>query len=384
MHTVVLIHAPGDARVAPLRESLLSESRRLGVPLSFSDLDQIQDARRIPVVAVYLGSEAAVADPQCQATLQRALALHLAILPVIENRGLRQHQVPPQIQLIKALDWSGGPAPSELVRSVFHGLGITERERRVFISYRQLDGAQLAVAVHDALVKKGFGVFLDRFQTAVGEDIQGKIDEAIEDTAFMLLLYSPDMPHSTWVDWEVTRALKSRLPILVIRWTTAQIDMPKVTQANLPTLSFGPNLDFEPNGVVQHKLDEIVESVENWHADGLVRRRRETLLAARTLAQAKGWQVTEQPGWRLTLTRRGDPPTLLGVTPRLAKPEDLHQLDTWEPPSLEDDLVGLESRRVLLQASEELPRARRQFLNWVKNDRALLLALGENALDRIL
>jgi hypothetical protein len=326
-----------------------------------------------------------MADGTTAARVGRALDLGFPIIPVIEDREPHGSQVPKRLEYVEALRWSAGQeVPAALVEVIFVALGVTERERRVFVSYRQADATPIAVQLYHALLERRFLVFLDRFQTAVAENIQERIDEALEDMAFVLLLYSPDTPNSVWVNWEITRALKSQLPILVIKWTNATTEIPKIKERSLPMIEFDPGRDVVGNGLKPDKLQEILVEIERLHSNGLLRRRQESLAAVRLFAEDRGWAVAEEPRWKLILTRHptGRNPVVLGVTPRLARTEDLYELDAWQTPDL--GIVGIKWNKVLVQASTDLPAHRAKMLEWVIGTRNLQVALGTNRLSLVM
>lgn len=373
-----------DNRMSRIHDSISEEARRIGSVIEFPQWDETSTVMDRSAMAIYLGSTQAKSDPDCQEKVRKALALGLPIFPVIEASNSHTEQVPSELEYVKALTWScSDTVPTQVISSVLEVLGINEKERRLFISYRQLDAKTVATDLFHALIEKRFQVFLDRFQTTFVENIQDRIDEALEDMAFVLLLYSPDMPNSPWVDWEITRALKSQLPILVVRWTTATEEVPKVRDGNLPTIMFDPDIDYVGDAIRCDKLQEILDAVERLHSDGLRRRRRESMTAARLLAEATGWVVTEEPRWKLVLTQHhgGQLPVLLGITPRLARTEDLYELACWRP-----HLEGAEVtwRRALMQASTELPHLRSELLRWVIASRDLKIIPGPTRLGCVL
>jgi len=269
-----------------------------------------------------------------------------------------------------------------MLTATFESLGIVEKERKVFISYRQADASEVAIQLHDELVKRRFNVFLDKFVTSPPDNIQELIDEALEDIAFVLLLYSPDSHNSRWVDWEITRALKSTLPVLVIKWTNIIQGVSKIEETNFPTIEFDPQRDTVGGKMRGPKVEEILASVEQEHKEGLVRRRREAIDTAKVHARRKGFRVDELPGWKLKLTKQSGlvEPTVMAITPRLIRGEDLYSLDRMPVSSS----AGGNVRRILIQVSTELPRLRRNFLDWIIDGRTLILVQGLNSLEGVL
>ena len=333
-------------------------------------------------MVVFLGTREAAQDQVCGQKLARSIEAGFPTVVVVSDKSARQQQTPPAIGNVKAIVWPpGSPAPGDVMATILEALRITEQDRRIFISYRQKDAEHIAIQLHHELSEHRFTVFLDNFRVAYGEDIQERIMEALADMAFVLLLRSPLMHESMWVDLEITQALKQSLPIVVARWTNATARVPKLDSRGLPNVAIDPSTHIAKGILVPPKLSELSKAVEFHHADGLFRRRRKSIVAARKLAEFRNWQVVEEVGWKLALIHlSGRDPLLLGVTPRLAQPLDLLHLDSWPLPS-HPGVVGSRWMKVLMQSWPGIPKDRRRLLEWCIGDRALKIALGLGGLD---
>ena len=184
MYAVGLINLATDNRADSLEKELRSRAKSLKLLVHFLDwADNLADLTG-PAVIVYLGTDDSPGDALCADRVRRCIENGLPILPVVEDRNLREDQTPQELQYVKSLDWaSGATPPEELITTVLEMLGITEKERRLFISYRQSDATEVAIPLFKELSTHRFSVFLDRFTTAAGEDIQERIDEAMEEKA---------------------------------------------------------------------------------------------------------------------------------------------------------------------------------------------------------
>lgn len=385
MYAVLLVHRSGDGRVDPLYNMMQAEERRIGLPIAIGDWNDLTRVPERSTAVVYLGSTEAASDARCQGQVNTALALDLPIIPVVEREPARRQQVPERLQYLKTITWSDGErVPRELPTTILEVLGITDRERRVFISYRQSDAAPVAIQLCHALSERRFRVFLDQFETSPAENVQDRIAEALESMACVLLLQSPEVHVSEWVDREITQALKSQLPVLVLRWSNTVVEIPKVEGAGLPRFILDVPNDLMTGKIRPDRLVEILDWVERYHADGLLRRRQESVRAARLLAEARGWTSIVDTRWKLLLTKPsgGLRPVLLGITPRLSRPEDLYELDLWPVPAL--PVIGIQWRKVVMQASTELPEKRRAILEWVAEARDMGVSPGVNALEYFL
>ena len=388
MYQLLLVHSAGDRRALAVSKSIEREAARLRIDLEIvANADLAVSAApdiRLKRVVLYLGGVQTAKELDCNSRVKMALDSGLEVVPVIDGIGPPSEQVSPQLEYNYAVTWTpGSGVPPELLTAVFETLGVVEKERKVFIAYRQTDASPIAIRLHDELVKKRFSVFLDKFQTRSPQNIQEEIDEALEDAAFVLLLYSPDMPSSKWVDWEITRALKSNLSVLVVKWSDVRKEIPKIAHANFPTVPFDSTADVaEDFRIRAPKLKEILDKVELEHLNGLLRRRREAVRTVKEYAGKKDLKVEEFPEWKLRVTDpRGRLETaIVAIAPRLASAQDLYQLDDLRMTSA----IGIDFRKVLIQVATELPRHRREFLEWVIDGRSLVLALGVNSLDDVL
>src|SRR5271165_5213861 len=116
---------------------------------------------------------------------------------------------------INALDTA---SLAKVSAAVLRWLGLTEKHRRVFVSYRRSDSLLIGEQLWDTLGKAGFDVFLDRFSVDPGVNFQERLTEALSDKAFLLLVESPDVASSKWVAYEVEYARKSRMGLLALTW----------------------------------------------------------------------------------------------------------------------------------------------------------------------
>lgn len=381
MYNLVLIHSASERRTADLDALVRRTAARFGVQIDFADPAQMGNLSEMSTVAIYLGSPAASSDPHCQNQVAVALGRRFTVVAVVENLARRAQQVPPELEKIKAIEWP--PNEKELVGAILEGLGIADRERGIFISYRQADASSVAVQLHHALAERGFKVFLDLFEYGKAYDIQAKIAEALEDMVFVLILQSPQMHESHWVDKEITQALESQLPILVLKWADAGVRVEKLD--SLPggmRMVLDRHRDFDGDRLLPAKVGEILDKVEDDHLEGILRRRKETINAARIAAESKGWTVVERPRWRLEMdhTIRALPPRLLQITSRLARGEDLYSVDQVP----DRGILGLKWHKLVLQRATELPDYRKRFLEWAIDARDIQVVLGLNRLSSIL
>ena len=147
------------------------------------------------------------------------------LLPVAADPTFRQ---PPGAAAgIRALEYdAAAPGPNgRLVNRAggMLGLRVQGRDTKIFISYRESDGAPIANQLHAYLLGSGHRAYLDQAkeiddETAIlpGSDVQAEIDEALKGANLLLLIDTPDAPASRWIKHEVDTANGMLLPILPI------------------------------------------------------------------------------------------------------------------------------------------------------------------------
>jgi len=388
MYQLLIIGALGDTRKVAVTEAVSLKAIELDVTIDISDDFLLSSAgnmsNKCRQVVVYLGSEQALKDEKCKEKIAFAFTKNLQIIPVVTayDEAIRCQQIPSEISNILSVLWEKGTqeVPIPLVTTIFESLSILEKNRKVFISYRQTDATDVAVHLHDELVKKRFRVFLDSFQVVPSQNIQDEISKALEETAFVLLLYSPEMYESHWIDVEITQALASKLPILIVKWTNAKQDIPKVTKANFPTVYIDPNVDLvnENRKIATHKLKEILDMVEEEHYKGLFKRRKDAVKAVKEYAKEKNLEVEECPGWNLIITdTTKEQCKIVAITPRLSCSEDLYQLDNMQAYKV----LAPYPSKILLQVATKRPSNHKKFLDWIINKRNLEVVHGVIYID---
>jgi WD40 repeat protein len=86
----------------------------------------------------------------------------------------------------------------------------------LFISYRRSDATPYALALFEALSKADFRCFLDDNDATPGKPLTDKLLRALSRSSVLLIVASPDLPHSTWVPREIEIFAKSKRDIILI------------------------------------------------------------------------------------------------------------------------------------------------------------------------
>jgi TIR domain len=190
------------------------------------------------------------------------------------------HARPPQAaEAIKAFlfDSSEPGISQRLIQRIgsMLGLRILNRGTQIFISYRASDGAAIALQIEHRLKSLGYPVWRDEAPELDGDTkilpgtpVQRQIDDGLARANIVLLLDTPQAPHSSWIKHEVDTANGLLVPILPIcfrregdpkkgpRFRSLQdlqrwIEMPLVEPQQAPPLT-NDNLNLLISGMEQY------------------------------------------------------------------------------------------------------------------------------------
>jgi hypothetical protein len=183
--------------------------------------------------------------------------------------------------------WLFHPAPDfELGLPILRAAGIGGRQK-LFLSYRRQDTLALADQMHEALTRRGFKVYLDRFSWTPGRLFPEEIAEELADRGVILLLESSRLHLSRWTQWELAFARTYHFGLLAINVNSAPLergidvrDRWHVTSAHNGQLS-GPNLQAVVDFVARRY--SIAETKRRIYFEALVRRAASYASAALTV-----------------------------------------------------------------------------------------------------
>lgn len=322
---------------------------------------------------MYFGSTAAASDRTCDTAIRNALlALHI-VIPVVPTLLDYRAWVPQSLNAINGWQWNGHDSAVHLSRLLLQELGIEERQRRVFISYKREDGLLAAEQIYEHLSKHAFQPFMDRFDIQPAVDVQAAIADALESFAFLLLVETPLAHTSGYVFDEVEYALAHTMGIHVLSWPGNPIPVPGSVGLPRQRLNVtGLAIDKGYEILTEGALEETLEHIEAAHAYALVRRRRNIVRSIEESAESKGMACLSLPKWRLLIEGPGRY-DLVGVCAKLPEVEDLWLLD-----EARRSYTTLPSA-VLVHAARTLGSDRRSVLQWAAGDRPLTL-VPENAI----
>jgi hypothetical protein len=280
-----------------------------------------------PTAVVLLGSHQAAITGEIAAAIEEARASTLPILPLIQPNGKVSDLLPASVARLNAVMWGEGNISLEVLRT----LGLVERDRRLFLSYRRAESAALATQLQRALSERFFDVFLDRFSVPPGDDFQSRIDIELSDKAFVLLIESPGAVGSDWVQHEVAFALSHQIAVLAVSTpgvnTAEQFEVvDDAFRLVLRADDFDRPFDREAR-LVDDALARVVMEVEVRYAQQVRRRYVQLLGSTSDFLRDAGYERTPLTGWAIAAARGGRSQVFL-VTANAPIARDLRHADS--------------------------------------------------------
>jgi hypothetical protein len=375
VYGIYVIQLGRESWLAKLSEAVTAELEAIGLHRSISvQVSETPFTEEVPCLCVYMGDALAAAEESIDRRVKAALAAGMAVIPAVADLSVYSASVPECLQSINGFGWEGIKPAERLVRNLLEQLGVEDRQRRVFISHKREDGLGAAEQLHDRLTHQRFLPFIDRYAIPEGQRVQDAIADALEDHAFLLLLETPQAHRSEWVFDEVEYALSHAMGTMILSWPGNPKPVPasnRLPRLTLATEDLREN-DHGYDVLTDEALERMVESVEAAHAEGIVRRRVMLTRSVEEAALAAGCECVPQSAWRLLVERDGEA-TLVGVTPRLPKAQDLQDLDEARARD------AAHARALLVHSARALSDTLQTHLSWVAGARELTLG-PENAI----
>jgi hypothetical protein len=286
--------------------------------VSFDDADLI----------IYLGNAAAASDTAINQRLSKSIENKTRILPLVDRLEDYFIHTPESLHSINGEKWSSAPEIAELV---LRQLGVTDRDRRVFLSYRRKESTPVALQLYEKLHQAGFLVFLDFFSIDRGIAIQERIAQALNEMSFVLLLETQGAAGSTWVaEEEIGYALNHRLGLLSLAWPGIEKApaFPMIPPDRREQLVDG---DMKDERLTDQTLVRVMLRIEREHADQLRERRERMITDVADLLKGQGYSTIRMGAHSLvvpaaTSTHGAIPETVVRVCPRSTNHWDMFEL----------------------------------------------------------
>jgi hypothetical protein len=142
-----------------------------------------------------------------------------AVIPVVDH-GASAGGLPSELAHINAFDRSryGGTWADGLADEVVTCLWGARRIRKVFLSYCRKDSAGVAEQLFGALARLGYEVFLDEASIGHGAAFEHELEWWLNDADCLVLLASPSVPASVYVQKEISFARQYGVGLLAVAW----------------------------------------------------------------------------------------------------------------------------------------------------------------------
>lgn len=167
-----------------------------------------------PTVAIFFGAEGAE-YPEA-AVLAR---LGVPVVPVVSAAARVSTELPTSLRNINAL--IADPADTQLRRlasAALQCLGLLPAQRRVFVSYRREESAEVALQLYEALSARHYDVFLDTHSVSVAVEFQAALWHRLCDSDVLIMLDTPGYFNSRWTTAEWGRAVAKHISMLQLVW----------------------------------------------------------------------------------------------------------------------------------------------------------------------
>jgi hypothetical protein len=374
-YVIVLVHDGLYDFADDLMESVRNASNELfrKVHLVVFRDDVLVEDQESSSLVVYLGSRSGHDHKRVNQVLGQAIDAQIPIFPIVRDTddGAIHDKIPSIIASINVANWT---ASRESVLTELLGvIGLVDVERKVFLSYVRRETSPIALQLHGALVQARFDVFLDRFAIPPGVDFQSRIDEELEDKAFVVLLESAGLKDSRWVQHEIAYAHSHRISVL-------SLTVPEVGDAELVSAvddAFRVRLstsDIQPGGELNTTtLNAILERIEQTHARSLRRRREQLLGSMVDCIRRDGCECETVDDWALFASGDGRRPSVFLVTPRRPQPQDLRSLDCIRRRTLAALNSDIALSAAVVHDVEHIPDGHQRLMEWISAPRNLSL-----------
>lgn len=252
-----------------------------------------------------------------------ANAAAVAVIPDGRNPDAA---VPQRLRDRQVVWWSGDA--DRAAQDVLAASDVLTADRRLFVSYSHADGVDLANAVFHTLAEARFSVFLDAFALAPGSDFAERIEHALLDKAFLVLIETPQALASDWVLREVAFARRHRLGIASV-WPGGGHRLRGIGDSRrwqVPAGALGTSASGGP-ALDPAAASDLRDLIVRLHGEALMRRRRVLaggVRAALRRRKVPASDVVAVPGG--LDVKAGGRCWAVGLSPRPATLLDMHAL----------------------------------------------------------
>lgn len=383
LYEIHLIDSQTPSRATTLKSHLSDALALIGLddgsvafPDEVRESSATQPAHR---AAVFLANDNLPPSPEAAAHLAACLRAEIPVLPIVGDLSQCGRVLPDSLSPFNALLWpttsAGSPTPPP-TQDILRFAGLSEADRRVFISYKRSESSAVAEQLLSALVRRGFNVFLDLYSIDYGAEFQTNLKAELASRAMVVLLETAGVTQSKWVMEEINFVRSNKLGLLSVAWPNpAASGNPPLRLPILPAdyrMELG-SADFQTGtdgtALVPSALDRFVREIERTHAIAMARRRRELLGSLTAALRSNSVQVGQLDAWSVVAT-----------TPIQ---KERYQLAVLPRPATVDSVYDCEVQRVtagipkafLIQPATGLTGRQVDLLGWVTDGRSVACAL---------
>jgi hypothetical protein len=319
-------------------------------------------------LGVFIGSKEGKNNVNCNNQINTLISAKIPVIPILVASNDFPDIAPESLIPINALHLKDVSSCVNIVSAILRLLGLTEKNRRVFISYSRKEASAIGEQLWEFLSKKGFEVFFDRFAIEPGVDFQEKLKESLCDKSFLLLLETPSAHLSRWVDIEVDFARVSNMGLLALTWPTTTKRFANIPEGYRTSLV---EENFDTSGLLtENYLNSLFNQIESVHASSMLRRRRTLMTSLQKELERHGISYKLLSNWSLVAdtTKGFSGHHLISITPRPPEVPDLFFLHK-DCSAYHLDL----ERGVLLHTVSQATDEKDAVLKWVIAEKKLAL-----------
>lgn len=277
-----------------------------------------------------------------------------ALIPPLDHASVFGSGEYSELAKVTAATWQGDV---QHLASTALALATLDEKPGVFVSYVRRDARTAADDIHDALVRAGYRVFLDRFTGTQGRVFPHELAEAMADHGLVLLLETPSVFDSDWTKWELAFARRYRLGPIAVNFNNARRWRAAAARIN----------EFEDplKALSTPLLERVVRFVGDTYLGTAVARRAYFETLVQLAAQSKQGGANAIDGGLMALTNSGN--VRVGSVLPGAVPGRLRHVKRL----VDSPIAG---PRVLAGQHEHLRARDRDDLRWLAKLNAVTLA----------
>ncbi|MBN8503144.1 MAG: toll/interleukin-1 receptor domain-containing protein [Burkholderiales bacterium] len=205
-------------------------------------------------VAVFFGADGA-GYPEAD----RLKRLGVPVVPVVSSAARVSAELPAELRGINAMFHDAADTNlRRVVTAALQCLGLLPAQRRVFVSYRREESADVALQLYEALSARHFDVFLDTHSVSVAADFQAALWHRLCDSDVLIMLDTPGYFSSRWTTAEWGRAIAKHISMLQLVWPAHT----PARESHLATSKKLADVDFDGSRLTAAVVSEVALELE--------------------------------------------------------------------------------------------------------------------------